>query len=740
MNKTEIKMLRTSLRQIKEKRKSFLYYRLKGKHTQPPISITQGSFLVIADGTKTKKADLKKKRTQAKSTGGKIVGGKVVRRTVGSKKKITFIVASQALAMVLRKGLKRISSQNCSSLKDSKIQIIIKDEEHEEALDLQNADEKIARKRATKERRQEERLYRVQNEPLTIDELVDVAEHSGPAAEIAMTKLREKSMEKFREKAVDFDFEIDEELMDNIQEIILDRLDITEMTDMDQTTDHLLAYYWLVKDDIDGPDQMIDIFEGRLDEEPEYNSVETEALRLLYTSAINKRGEVKHLAENLGLSDAEVEGIMDMVIAQASQEELLAGEDVFTVDIIDALIKYNNHKKTARIDLLRDDDRALDVLQDAVTERVQSYLDLDQLDHDLLDGWEDQEALDEYVEKLTEKLGGSQLQEARDSNMETIVQSVIEAVEAQSRLIQGRKSMRGTVRGNTQNTARAITDRFDLGTVILTIGVKATDGTLLKAIQVAEEAGTALIVQIVKLIPEVQGVLESGAISAQDLESLVISSAQASPSGLQEAVKGCSVILNAGQIAVAGANAGLSLVSAVVEGAQTLHALEDYEAFSRAAKSQDEEIQEIASYAARKTRRKVAQHAISSTAQTVAGAAGAASVGALATGPGAAFLLPITGAVALGAGLTDVILTKIPKLGKAIWKKARGTKGKNRKKYANRLLRCLKGDKGDSAQREALILCIELGILKPDAKAKYFVDGGCDKLLLSSIMYHMKST
>ena len=165
MNKTEIKMLRTSLRQIKERRKSFLYYRLKGKHTQPPISITQGSFLVIADGTKTKKADLKKKRTQAKSTGGKIVGGKVVRRTVGSKQKITFIVASQAQAMVLRKGLKRISSQNCSSLKDSKIQIIIKDAEHEEALDLHEADEKIARKRATKERRQEERLYRVQNEP-----------------------------------------------------------------------------------------------------------------------------------------------------------------------------------------------------------------------------------------------------------------------------------------------------------------------------------------------------------------------------------------------------------------------------------------------------------------------------------------------------------------------------------------------------------------------------------------------
>ena len=184
---------------------------------------------------------------------------------------------------------------------------------------------------------------------------------------------------------------------------------------------------------------------------------------------------------------------------------------------------------------------------------------------------------------------------------------------------------------------------------------------------------------------------------------------------------------------------GVSGITAIVEGVLTANAADDFSAFSKAAKSSNPDIAEVGQYAKAKTRRKVASHAFSTAAQTTAAAAGATAAISLATGPGAAFIAPVAATVALGAGLSDVGMTKVPKFFKAIWKKASGTKGKNRKKHAKTVLKVLKNSQDPSGQKEALQLLLNLKILKKGAKAKYFEDGSCDKLLLTSLMYHMKS-
>jgi hypothetical protein len=364
-----------------------------------------------------------------------------------------------------------------------------------------------------------------------------------------------------------------------------------------------------------------------------------------------------------------------------------------------------------------------------------------QLDDELVEHFGGPEKTKKYADSLCAKLGTQHLEIVSDSNLDEVTQAVAKAVQMQANHELGLKGIKGTKLGGKQYTGQRMgADTCDIGTLVLTIGVKITDGTLIDVVAACQAAGGDLVHELIKVIPGIEQAIESGAITSQGLESFASNLVTSGTSGLADGVETASVILSeGGKIAVAGVGSGLAAATAVVEGVLTANAAEDFDAFSKAAKSSDPDIAEVGRYAKAKTRRKVATHAISTGLQGTAAAAGVATVASLATGPGAAFIVPITGAVALGAGLTDVGLTKIPKMFKAIWKLSMGTKGKNRKKNALKVLKVLKNDQNPLGQKEAMRLLFSLGILQKGAKARYYVDGSCDKILMTSLMYHMKS-
>jgi len=277
-------------------------------------------------------------------------------------------------------------------------------------------------------------------------------------------------------------------------------------------------------------------------------------------------------------------------------------------------------------------------------------------------------------------------------------------------------------------------DNVNLGMTILYISTKVVDGTI-----DAAKLNTIL------------SVITGTGTGVGDLVNAIFSNPE-TVSGALDVFKCLSDAISPAGVALTGGVmnaliAGLDASSAIRAAdhshafAQAMWTLEDNDLDTIHSRGEELTFYEELKYGERKAARRMYFKGYSAAMGTVAAGAGIVAAASLATGPGALFVAPAAGIVAMSAAGSDVLLNKFPRLVKKITKSIKGTKGKHRRAASEKIFATLtNGQNNPTEASVALSLCQDLGILTMNATIEDFDENfSCKAVVIERLMFALRS-